>query len=76
MPAGRGGITLRTTLVPATSRCAAVTYGILACDHTVLTCASPARISGRRQSFAIVDFTLFEPATESTFFSGLFQLLR
>jgi len=63
MPAGRSGITLRTTLVPVTFRCTAVTYGILASDHTVLAYASPARISGRRESVAIVDLTLFEPAT-------------
>lgn len=63
MPAGRGGITLRTTLVPVASRCAAVTYGILAGDDTVLARASPARISGRRQRITVVDFAVFKPAT-------------
>lgn len=63
MPAGRGGITLRTTLVPVALRCAAVTYGILASNDSVLAYASPALISGRRQNVAIVDFTIFEPAT-------------
>jgi len=63
MPARRGGVTLRTTFVLVASRYAAVTYGIFASDHTVLARASPARISGRRQCVAVIDFTIFEPAT-------------
>jgi len=63
MPTGRGGITLRTTLIPMASRCAAVTYGILASDHAVLACASPARISGRCQRVTVGNFPIFEPAT-------------
>jgi hypothetical protein len=61
MPAGRRRVALRTTLVPLASRCAAVAYGILASDHAVLAGASPARITGRRQSFAIVDLAVLEP---------------
>lgn len=76
MPAGRSGITLRTTLIHVASRYAAVTYGTLASDHTVLACASLARISGRRHRCAVVDFTIFVPATEFAFFSGRFQILR
>lgn len=63
MPAGCGGITLRATLVSVAFRCATITYGILASDDSVLACASPAWIPGRRQNVAIVDFTIFEPAT-------------
>lgn len=76
MPAGRCGIALRTAFVPVASRCAAITHEILASDYTILTRASPARIFVLRPSVAIVNFTAFEPATESAFLCRLLQTLR
>jgi len=62
MPAGCRRVALRATLVPVASRCTAIAYGVLAGDHAVLTRASPAGIASRRQSVAVVDFAILEPA--------------
>lgn len=62
MPAGCRGIALRATLVPLASRRAAIAHWVLAGDHTVLAGTSPARVAGRRQDLAVVDFAVLEPA--------------